>query len=159
MHIGKTKMNMLLGVLFSCAIALGLLGRLLCTRSWKDYAALRPECRIPDSIETVLYDEALDRLCVCYNNANRVNVYDGAGTFLWSVGTPYLRNSEFELLTPLTASRCAESCRTAAERPWWPGPGGIACFCSPFGGLSPCWRPWFGASCICWKSCGITEKP
>ncbi len=98
MHGGKTKMNMLLGVLFSCAVALGLLGRLLCTRSWKDYAALRPECRIPDSIETVLYDEALDRLCVCYNNANRVNVYDGAGTFLWSVGTPYLRNSEFELL-------------------------------------------------------------
>ena len=31
MHGGKTKMNMLLGVLFFCAVALGLLGR--CFRS------------------------------------------------------------------------------------------------------------------------------
>ena len=98
MYNRRTKWNTLLGVLFFCAIVLAMLGRALCTRSWKDYAQIRPECRIPDTIETVLYDEALDRLCVCYNDANRVNVYDGAGTFLWSVGTPYLRNSEFELL-------------------------------------------------------------
>ena len=86
MRSEKMNWNTLLGVLFLCAVALALLGRVLCTRSWKDYDQLRSECRIPDTIETVLYDEALDRLCVCYNNANRVNVYDGAGTFLWSVG-------------------------------------------------------------------------
>ena len=94
----KIEWKTLLGAFFMGAIALGLLGRALCTRSWKDYDRLRPECRIPDTIETVLYDESLDRLCVCYNDANRVNVYDGAGTFLWSVGTPWMRNSEFELL-------------------------------------------------------------
>ena len=94
----KIEWKTLLGAFFMGAIALGLLGRALCTRSWKDYDRLRPECRIPDTIETVLYDESLDRLYVCYNDANRVNVYDGAGTFLWSVGTPWMRNSEFELL-------------------------------------------------------------
>ena len=85
-------------LLMSGSIALGLLGRLLCTRSWKDYRLLRPECFLPDVIETVLWDEGLGQLYVCYNNANRVNVYDRAGRFLWSVGTPWLRNSEFELL-------------------------------------------------------------
>lgn len=98
MSLRNSKWNLLLGVIFMGSIALGLLGRALCTRSWNDYDVIRPECRIPDVIETVLWEEDLDRLYVCYNDANRVNVYDGQGDFLWSVGTPWMRNSEFELL-------------------------------------------------------------
>lgn len=98
MRLRNSKWNTLLGLLFMGSVALALLGRLLCTRSYKDYDKLRPESFIPDVIETVLWDEEQDRLYVCYNYANRVNVYDGTGTFLWSVGTPWMRNSEFELL-------------------------------------------------------------
>lgn len=98
MRLRNSKWNTLLGLLFMGSVALALLGRLLCTRSYMDYEKLRPESYIPDVIETVLWDEDMNRLYVCYNDANRVNVYDGAGTFLWSVGTPWMRNSEFELL-------------------------------------------------------------
>ena len=98
MSHSRGALRIVFGILFAGGVALALLGRILCTRSWKDYALLRPESCIPDVIETVLWDEDLDRLCVCYNDANLVNVYTSEGTFLWSVGTPWMRNSEFELL-------------------------------------------------------------
>lgn len=98
MRLRNPKWNLLPEIIFMSSIALALLGRAFCTRSWKDYEMIRSECTLPDVIETVLWNEDSDRLYVCYNDANRVNVYDGAGTFLWSVGTPYMRNSEFELI-------------------------------------------------------------
>ena len=98
MNHSRGALRIVFGILFAGGVALALLGRILCTRSWKDYALHRPESCIPDVIETVLWDEDLDRLCVCYNDANLVNVYTSEGTFLWSVGTPWMRNSEFELL-------------------------------------------------------------
>ena len=83
--------------LFMCGVALGLLGRPICTRSNEDYKNIMPESRVPDVIETVLHDEDLKQIYVCYNDANCVNVYTEAGTFLWCVATPYMRNSCFEL--------------------------------------------------------------
>ena len=83
--------------LFLCGIALGLLGRAFCTRSNDDYTSIQPESFVPDTIETVLYDEDLKQMYVCYNDANCVNVYTEKGEFLWCVATPYMRNSYFEL--------------------------------------------------------------
>ena len=83
--------------LFLCSIALGLLGRAFCTRSNDNYTSIQPESFVPDTIETVLHDEDLKQLYVCYNDANCVNVYTEEGKFLWCVATPYMRNSYFEL--------------------------------------------------------------
>ena len=84
-------------ILFMGGIAVGLLGRVVCTRSNDNYEELQPESFVPDTIETVLHDERLKQLYVCYNDANCVNVYTEEGTFLWCVATPYLRNSGFVL--------------------------------------------------------------
>ena len=83
--------------LFLCGIVLGLLGRAFCTRSNEDYTSIQSESFVPDTIETVLYDEKLKQIYVCYNDANCVNVYTEDGEFLWCVATPYMRNSYFEL--------------------------------------------------------------
>ena len=83
--------------LFICSISLGLLGRAFCTRSNNDYKSIQPESFVPDTIETVLYDEDLKQIYICYNDANCVNVYSEEGKFLWCVATPYMRNSYFEL--------------------------------------------------------------
>ena len=84
-------------VLFMCSIALGLFGRAVCIRSNDDYKSIQPESFVPDTIETVLHDENLKQLYVCYSDANCVNVYTEEGKFLWCVATPYMRNSYFEL--------------------------------------------------------------
>ena len=84
-------------VLFMGGIALGLFGRAFCTRSNDNYKEIQPESFVPDTIETVLYDEDLKQIYVCYNDANCVNVYTEDGDFLWCVATPYMRNSCFEV--------------------------------------------------------------
>lgn len=85
-------------VLFIGSISWGLLARTLCTRSNDDnFKEIQPESFVPDTIETVLQDESLKQLYVCYNDANCVNVYTETGEFLWCVSTPYMRNSYFEL--------------------------------------------------------------
>ncbi len=84
-------------VLFIGGVALGLLGRAFCTRSNDNYQEIRPESFVPDTIETVLHDEDLNQIYVCYNDANCVNVYTEDGEFLWCVATPRMRNSHFEL--------------------------------------------------------------
>ncbi len=84
-------------VLFMGSIALGLFGRAFCTRSNDNYKEIQPESFVPDTIETVLQDEELKQIYVCYNDANCVNVYTEDGNFLWCVATPYMRNSYFEL--------------------------------------------------------------
>lgn len=84
-------------ILFMGGVALGLFGRAICTHDNQNYADLQPESFIPDVIETVLHDEELKQIYVCYNDANYVNVYSESGEFLWAVATPYLRNSYFEL--------------------------------------------------------------
>ncbi|MBE6591754.1 MAG: hypothetical protein E7646_06910 [Ruminococcaceae bacterium] len=83
--------------LFLCGIALALLGRAICDRGNEDYKSIQPESFVPDTIETVLYDEDVKQIYVCYNGANCVNVYTEEGKFLWGVATPYLRNSYFWL--------------------------------------------------------------
>ena len=83
--------------LFLFGIALGLLGRAFCTRSNDNYTSIQPESFVPDTIETVLQDDDLKQIYVCYNDANCVNVYTEEGKFLWCVATPYMRNSYFEL--------------------------------------------------------------
>ena len=85
-------------VLFMCSIVIGLLGHAFCTRSNDDYKSIQPESFVPDTIETVLEDENLKQIYVCYNDANCVNAYSDNGEFLWCVATPYMRNSYFELL-------------------------------------------------------------
>lgn len=67
MRLHNSKWNTLLGLLFMGFIALALLGRLLCTRSYMDYEKLRRESYIPDVIETVLWVEDMNQLYVCYN--------------------------------------------------------------------------------------------
>lgn len=84
-------------VLFMGGIALGLFGRAFCTRSNDNYKDIQPESFVPDTIETVLQDDKLKQIYVCYNDANCVNVYTENGDFLWCVATPYMRNSYFEL--------------------------------------------------------------
>jgi len=84
-------------VLFMGGVALGLFGRAFCTRSNDNYKEIQPESFVPDTIETVLQDEDLKQIYVCYNDANCVNVYTEEGKFLWCVATPYMRNSYFEL--------------------------------------------------------------
>lgn len=84
-------------VLFMGGVALGLFGRAFCTHSNDNYEEVQPESFVPDIIETVLYDEDLKQIYVCYNDANCVNVYTEEGKFLWCVATPYMRNSYFEL--------------------------------------------------------------
>ncbi len=85
-------------VLFMGGIVLSLFGRAFCTRSNENYKKIQPESFVPDTIETVLQDEDLKQIYVCYNDANCVNVYTEDGEFLWCVATPYMRNSCFELL-------------------------------------------------------------
>ncbi len=95
---GFTKILFPISVaLFMCSIALGLFGRAFCIRSNNDYKSIQPESFVPDTIETVLHDENLKQIYVCYNDANCVNVYTEDGNFLWCVATPYMRNSFFEL--------------------------------------------------------------
>lgn len=83
--------------LFMVGIALFLLGRAFCTRSNNHYKQIQLESFVPDTIDTVLHDEHLNQIYVCYNDTNCVNVYTEEGVFLWCVATPYMRNSGFEL--------------------------------------------------------------
>ena len=84
--------------LFVFGILFALVGTAARSHSNQNYTELQPESFVPDTIETVLYDEELGQFYVCYNDANCVNVYSESGEFLWAVATPYLRNSKFELL-------------------------------------------------------------
>lgn len=93
----KKYLSVFFIIMFMGGIALGIFGRVICTRSNQNYADLQPESFIPDVIETVLHDEELKQIYVCYNDANYVNVYDESGKFLWAVATPYIRNSYFDL--------------------------------------------------------------
>ncbi len=84
--------------LFVLGIAVGFLGRIICTRDNKNnYQVTQAESFVPDTIQTVLHDEALGQIYVCYNDSNCVNAYTVSGAFLWCVSTPYMRNSEFGL--------------------------------------------------------------
>ena len=83
--------------LFLVGIAVGLFGRFLCVRDTKNYSDLQDELFAPDEIATVLQDEGLKQIYVCYNDSSYVNVYTESGKFLWAVSTPYLRNAYFEL--------------------------------------------------------------
>lgn len=78
-------------------IAIGLVGRSICTRDNENYQKVQVELFAPDEIATVLHDEDLHQIYVCYNDASYVNVYSEEGRFLWAVSTPYLRNVYFEL--------------------------------------------------------------
>lgn len=86
-----------LSLIFSLACAISLLGRQLSHGDNRDYQVLHPELRAPDIIDTVLYDEELGQLYVCYDDANQVDVYSENGSFLWAVATPYIRNTDFIL--------------------------------------------------------------
>lgn len=84
-------------ILITGSILIDLSGRAVCIRDTQNYDELQPELSAPDVIHSVLYDEALKQLYVCYNDASYVNVYTETGEFLWAVSTPYLRNAYFEL--------------------------------------------------------------
>lgn len=84
--------------IFTLGISIGLICvTFFNTKSYENYTEIQPESFVPDEIETVLYDEDLKQIYVCYNDANCVNVYTENGEFLWCVGTPHLRNTDFEL--------------------------------------------------------------
>lgn len=86
-----------LGLVFSLACIVSMLGRQLSRGDNRDYRAIQPELRAPDVIDTVLYDPELRQLYVCYDDANQVDVYSENGSFLWAVATPYIRNTDFIL--------------------------------------------------------------
>lgn len=93
----KERINGILGLIATVAVAVGLLTRALCIRDTKNYRELQPELTAPDVIASVLHDSAAARIYVCYNDASYVNVYTEEGEFLWAVSTPYLRNADFVL--------------------------------------------------------------
>ena len=95
------KLSNILTVLFVAFFFLGIIaglgGRMMCIRDNDDYQVKQAELFAPDEITAVLFDEELQQLYVCYNDASYVNVYSADGSFLWAVSTPYLRNVYFEL--------------------------------------------------------------
>lgn len=94
----KSKILMMLFVaVFVSGILVGMKGADLCIHDNAAYTILQPEIFVPEEIDTVLYDENLNQLYVCYNDASCVNVYSEEGCFLWAVSTPYLRSSYFAL--------------------------------------------------------------
>lgn len=86
-------------ILFCTGITIGLVGRVLCIRDTYNYQELQPELFAPDEIKTTIWDEDSNKLYVCYNDASYVNVYSGEGEFLWAVSTPYLRNTDFAIVS------------------------------------------------------------
>ena len=85
-------------VLFLCGVGWSMLSTAICWNENEQYTEIQPESFTPDVIETILHDEDLHQIYVCYNTANYVNVYSESGEFLWAVATPYLRNSGFDLV-------------------------------------------------------------
>ena len=84
-------------VVFVSGILVGMKGEDLCMHDNAAYSARQREIFVPEEIDTVLYDEDLRQLYVCYNDASCVNVYNEKGSFLWAVSTPYLRSTYFVL--------------------------------------------------------------
>lgn len=91
----RTWLERILSLLFCASILVALLTRVICIRDTKDFDRLQPELIAPDVIAAVFYEESLDQLYVCYNDASYVNVYSGDGSFRWAVSAPYLRNVNF----------------------------------------------------------------
>ncbi len=83
--------------LFCISTTIGAISILLCRHDNAKYQTPQSEIFVPEEIDTVLYHQDLHQLYVCYNAASCVNVYSSTGEFLWSVSTPYLRNSRFDL--------------------------------------------------------------
>ncbi len=84
-------------VLFVSGILVGMRGEDLSVHDNAAYFMRQSEILVPEEIDTVLYDEDLHQLYVCYNDASCVNVYNEDGRFLWAVSTPYLRSAYFAL--------------------------------------------------------------
>lgn len=97
MTSAKRNLFVVFILIFCTGIAIGLIGRAICTRDTENYQELQAELFAPDEIATVLHDTELHQIYVCYNDASYVNVYSEEGRFLWAVSTPYLRNVYFEL--------------------------------------------------------------
>lgn len=97
MTITKRILSIVFILIFFAGITIGMIGWVICTRDNENYQELQPELYAPDEIATVLQDEDLHQIYVCYNDASYVNVYSEDGQFLWAVSTPYLRNVYFEL--------------------------------------------------------------
>lgn len=73
-------------ILFIASILWGGASAIICNRSNDNYKELQEEFISPDIIDTVMYDEELKQIYVCYNYSNYVNVYNESGKFLWCVG-------------------------------------------------------------------------
>ena len=99
----KRILKLVLPVIFALSVLTGLVGRQISTKVTQDYQNPQPEFTGPDMIETVLYDETLGQLYVCYCDANYVNVYSESGEFRWAVGTPYIRGNQFCLMDGMLA--------------------------------------------------------
>lgn len=99
----KRILKLVLPAIFCLAVITGLLGRQIATRVTEDYQNPQPEFTGPDMIETVLYDDGMGQLYVCYSDANYVNVYSESGEFRWAVGTPYIRGNQFCLTDGMLA--------------------------------------------------------
>ncbi len=97
MTSAKRNLFVVFILIFCTGIAIGLIGRAICTRDTENYQELQAELFAPDEIATVLHDTELHQIYVCHNDASYVNVYSEEGRFLWAVSTPYLRNVYFEL--------------------------------------------------------------
>ena len=61
-------------LIFFAGISFGLIGRAICTRDNENYQELQLELFAPDEIATVLRDEDLHQIYVCYNDASYVSV-------------------------------------------------------------------------------------
>ena len=80
------KLMIISVILFIASIVWGGASAIICNRSNDNYKELQEEFISPDIIDTVMYDEELKQIYVCYDYSAYVNVYNELGGFLWCVG-------------------------------------------------------------------------
>ena len=80
------KLMIIFVILFVVSIVWGSFSAYYCSKSNENYQELQEEFIDPDIIDTVMYDEELKQIYVCYYYSNYVNVYNESGDFLWCVG-------------------------------------------------------------------------
>jgi len=80
------KLMIIFVILFVVSIVWGSFSAYYCSKKNDNYQELQEEFIDPDIIDTVIYDEELKQIYVCYCYSTYVNVYNESGDFLWCVG-------------------------------------------------------------------------
>ena len=91
------KLVIIFVILFIASIAWGGFCAYYCSKSNDNYEELQQEFIGPDIIDSVMYDEELKQIYVCYYFSDYVNVYNEFGDFLWCVGIYARRGPSYAL--------------------------------------------------------------